>query len=50
MAENNNFVQPTIPKFDGFYDHWAMLMENLMRSKEYLGLIENGVTIAPPNL
>ncbi|MCH82610.1 retrovirus-related Pol polyprotein from transposon TNT 1-94, partial [Trifolium medium] len=26
-----------------------MLMENLLRSKEYWGLIENDVTIAPPN-
>ncbi|MCI19787.1 retrovirus-related Pol polyprotein from transposon TNT 1-94, partial [Trifolium medium] len=33
--------------FDGHYDHWAMLMENLLRSKEYWPLIEVGVTIAP---
>ncbi|MCI53232.1 retrovirus-related Pol polyprotein from transposon TNT 1-94, partial [Trifolium medium] len=26
-----------------------MLMENLLRSKEYWPLIENGVTVAPPN-
>ncbi|MCI22396.1 retrovirus-related pol polyprotein from transposon TNT 1-94, partial [Trifolium medium] len=26
-----------------------MLMENLLRSKEYWGLIENGVVIAPAN-
>jgi hypothetical protein len=35
MAENNNFGHPSIPKFDGHYDHWSMLMENLLRSKEY---------------
>jgi cation diffusion facilitator CzcD-associated flavoprotein CzcO len=34
MAEGN-FVQPAIPRFDGHYDHWAMLMENLLRSKDY---------------
>ncbi|GAU23520.1 hypothetical protein TSUD_39990 [Trifolium subterraneum] len=49
MAETINFLPPAIPKFDGFYDHWAMLMENLLRSKEYWGAIEDGVTVAPPN-
>nr|CAN67887.1 hypothetical protein VITISV_042575 [Vitis vinifera] len=29
-----NFAQPTVPRFDGYYDHWAMLMENFLRSKE----------------
>ncbi|RVW80052.1 Retrovirus-related Pol polyprotein from transposon TNT 1-94 [Vitis vinifera] len=42
MAENS-FVQPTVPKFDGHYDHWAMLMENFLRSKEYWGLVESGI-------
>jgi hypothetical protein len=45
MATENNssFVQPSIPRFDGHYDHWAMLMENFLRSKEYWELIENGI-------
>ena len=43
MMTESSFVQPTIPKFDGYYDHWAMLMENFLRSKEYWGLVENGV-------
>jgi hypothetical protein len=47
MAESSNFMQTSIPRFDGHYDHWAMLMENLLRSKEYLTLIENGVITAP---
>jgi len=34
-SNNNSFVQAAIPKFDGHYDHWAMLMENFLRSKEY---------------
>ena len=38
----NSFV-PTVPKFDGHYDYWAMLMENFLRSKEYWGLVENGI-------
>lgn len=35
VAENNNLGKPGIPKFDGYYDHWSMLTENLLRSKEY---------------
>lgn len=46
MTSENNFVQPAIPRFDGHYDHWSMLMENFLRSKEYWGLIENGITAA----
>jgi len=42
MAEGN-FVQPAIPRFDGHYDHWAMLMENFLRFKEYWSLIEIGI-------
>ncbi|XP_047267605.1 uncharacterized protein LOC124898033 [Capsicum annuum] len=30
-----NFVQPAISRFDGHYDHWSMLMENFIRSKEF---------------
>ncbi|XP_072966890.1 uncharacterized protein [Typha angustifolia] len=44
---NSNFVQPAIPKFDGHYDHWSMLMENFLRSKEYWSLIEQGLPLAP---
>lgn len=32
-----------IPKFDGDYEHWAMLMENLLRSKEWWELVETGM-------
>lgn len=46
LAAENNFVQPAIPKFDGHYDHWSMLMENFLRSKEYWSLVENGITAA----
>lgn len=35
MAESSNFMQPTILKFDGHYDHWTMKIENLLQSKEY---------------
>lgn len=46
MAEDRNFVQPAVPRFDGFYDHWSMLMENLLRSKEYWSVVEGGVPVA----
>jgi len=28
MASESSFMQLTIPKFDGHYDHCSMLMEN----------------------
>jgi hypothetical protein len=43
MSMETNFVQPSIPKVDGHYDHWSMLMENFLRSKEYWTLIEQEV-------
>jgi len=36
-------VQPSIPRLDGHYDHWCMLMQNFLRSKEYWSLIEDGI-------
>ncbi|PNX67421.1 retrovirus-related Pol polyprotein from transposon TNT 1-94, partial [Trifolium pratense] len=49
MAENSTFLPTSVPKFDGYYEHWSMLMENLIRSKELWSLIETGITVAPPN-
>ncbi|GAU27144.1 hypothetical protein TSUD_104530 [Trifolium subterraneum] len=49
MAESTAFLQPAIPKFDGFYEPWVMCMENLLRSKELWTLIEQGVTVAAEN-
>ena len=50
--EKGIFVQPSIPHFDGHYDHSSMLRENLLRSKEYWSLVEtsyakpeDGVTV-----
>ena len=37
------FVQPAIPRFDGHHDHWSMLMENFLRSKEYWTVVVSGV-------
>jgi hypothetical protein len=42
MSSEGNFVQPSIPRFDGHYDHWSMLMENFLRSKKFWGLVEIG--------
>ncbi|KAK2407959.1 putative mitochondrial protein [Trifolium repens] len=44
-SENSSFVQPSIPRFDGHYDHWSMLMENFLKSKEYWTLVESGITV-----
>ena len=41
-TDSNNYAQACIPKFDGDYEHWCMLMENLLRSKEYWSVIETG--------
>jgi hypothetical protein len=49
MADSGDYQRPQIPKYDGHYDHWEMLMENLIRSKELWDLIEVGVTVAPAN-
>ena len=46
MTSEGNFVQPSIPCFVGHYDHWSMLMENFLRSKEYWHVVEAGVTVA----
>ena len=40
---SETFVQPAIPRFDGQYDHWSMLMENFLRSKEYWTTVVSGV-------
>ena len=39
------FVQAAIPRFDGHYDHWSMLMENFLRSKEYWHVVAGGQTL-----
>ena len=39
---NHNFIQPFIPHFDGHLDHWSMLVENFLRSKEFQHLVETG--------
>lgn len=49
MAGNSHFLPPSIPKFDGYYEHWSMLMENLLRPKEYWSLIETRIIIASTN-
>lgn len=49
MVENGNssYTQPSILKYVGHYDHWAMLMENLLGSKEYWNIVEGGVPTMP---
>ncbi|CAL8136224.1 unnamed protein product [Prunus armeniaca] len=45
MDAEGSFVQPAIPKFDGHYDHWSMLMENFLHSKEFWSLVEEGILV-----
>ncbi|KAK5773022.1 hypothetical protein PVK06_049325 [Gossypium arboreum] len=40
----DSFVQPSIPRFDGHYDHWSMLMKNFLRSKEYWQVVSMGIS------
>lgn len=42
MAEGSSTY---VPKFVGHYDHWAELMENLLRSKEYWNVVNRGVMV-----
>jgi hypothetical protein len=43
LMASESFVQPAIPRFDGHYDHWRMLMENFLRSKEYWTVVVSEV-------
>ncbi|KAL4565290.1 hypothetical protein LXL04_029378 [Taraxacum kok-saghyz] len=43
--ESTQFHGPSVPKFDGDYDHWSMVMENLLRSKEYWRVVAEGYQV-----
>lgn len=45
MATSEKFIQPSIPRFDGHYDHWSMLMENFLRSKEMWNLVNEWIPV-----
>jgi len=40
--DSGSFTTPYVPKFDGDYDHWSLIMENILRSKEYWSVIQSG--------
>ncbi|XP_013626466.1 PREDICTED: uncharacterized protein LOC106332545 [Brassica oleracea var. oleracea] len=42
MTDAGSFSTPAVPKFDGDYDHWSLIMENLLRSREYWSIIDPG--------
>lgn len=46
MLTERSFIQSSILKFDGHYNHWSMLMENFLRLKEYWTFVEQGVPAA----
>ena len=37
MTIEGSFIQPAIPRFDGHYDHWRMLMENFYNLMNFGG-------------
>ncbi|KAL6209968.1 hypothetical protein ACLB2K_020906 [Fragaria x ananassa] len=43
MTEGSSNI--CVPKYAGHYDHWAELMENLLRSKDLWDVVEHGVTM-----
>ena len=42
-SSSEQFVTTSIPRFNGHYDHWSMMMENFLRSKEMWHLVEEGI-------
>lgn len=42
-GSEGNYMQPSIPRLDGHYEYWSMLMENFLRSNKYCHLIETGI-------
>ncbi|XP_019459937.1 PREDICTED: uncharacterized protein LOC109359697 [Lupinus angustifolius] len=43
MSILDKFVQPSIPRFDGHYDYWLMMIENFLWSKEMWSLVDEGI-------
>ena len=41
-SDSGCFATPCVPKFDGDYEHWSLVMENLLRSKEYWSAVQSG--------
>ena len=42
MREDKTFTK--IPHFDGHYDHWSELMENLVRAKGLWSVVKIGLS------
>ncbi|PHT31523.1 hypothetical protein CQW23_27860 [Capsicum baccatum] len=40
---SKNFVQASIPRFNGHCDHLRILIENFLRSKEYWKVVMDGM-------
>ena len=41
-SDLRSFAASCVPKFDGDYEHWSLVMENLLHSKEYWSAIHSG--------
>ncbi|KAK9077208.1 hypothetical protein SSX86_005544 [Deinandra increscens subsp. villosa] len=40
--ESSTYPTQSVPRFDGDYEHWSLIMETLLRSKEYWCVIDPG--------
>ena len=41
-SDSGSFATTCVLKFDGDYEHWSLVMKNLLRSKEYWSAIQSG--------
>ncbi|KAJ0926042.1 putative RNA-directed DNA polymerase [Helianthus annuus] len=46
VEDSSSFQTVSVPKFDGDYDHWSLVIETLLRSKEFWTVVEEWYT--PP--
>ena len=47
MNSAESFIKAVIPRFDGHYDHWSMLTENFLWSKEHWKVVCSGIQEPP---
>ncbi|RDX65752.1 hypothetical protein CR513_55566, partial [Mucuna pruriens] len=45
ITTESGFVQPAIPKSDGYCDHWCMFMENFMKLEEYWSIVAYDIPV-----
>lgn len=43
MGESSSPVAPAVPRYDGHYDYWSLLMDNFLKSKEFWYVVKDGI-------